>query len=254
MRAIILAAGQGTRLRPLTNTIPKCLVEVEGKTLLERQIETLAHCGIQNIVVVTGYQSSKIQIPGIVKCQNSRYKTTNMVASLFCAEKYMDSEIVLSYGDIIYAPAILKKLLKSRQDIAVVVDLNWRNLWEMRFENPLEDAESLIFDSGGRILQIGQKTQDYSNIMAQYIGLMKFTREGIRLLQMNYQKARKDILKKQKAFGKFHSIQTLYMTDILQGMIDSECSVYAVKIKGGWLEVDSEKDISLFPRIFHGTS
>ena len=83
MKSIILAAGEGKRLRPLTNNTPKCMVEIFGKSLLERQIEIMKSCGINDIVVVTGYKSNMINIPGIIFEKNVNYKNTNMIETYF---------------------------------------------------------------------------------------------------------------------------------------------------------------------------
>ena len=109
--AIILAAGKGDRLRPLTNEIPKCLVEFAGKSLLERQIENYKKCEIENIIIVTGYLGNKISIKGISLLENKKYETTNMVETLFCAEDEIKDSVIVSYADIIFEVEILKKII-----------------------------------------------------------------------------------------------------------------------------------------------
>ncbi|WP_232220425.1 NTP transferase domain-containing protein [Legionella tunisiensis] len=86
---MILAAGQGTRLRPLTNNMPKCLVQLCGKSLLQRQIDTLKICGIDSIQIVTGYCSENIEALGYPTSKNGEYETTNMVYSLFTARDFL---------------------------------------------------------------------------------------------------------------------------------------------------------------------
>lgn len=254
MRAIILAAGQGTRLKPLTDDTPKCLVEIEGASLLERQVRVMQSCGVRDIIVVTGYRHKKVEslerTLGIRTCYNPAYRTCNMVESLFRAEKYLSGKLIISYGDILYEPAILKKLLKSRHDISVAADLKWRKLWRMRFSNPLSDAESFVFDSRNRIREIGQKTNDYKRIMAQYIGLMKFSAGGSRMLKTCFHRARKNASEKGMAWGKFPSLKNIFMTDLLQGVIDDGYDVHAVKMKERWLEIDSPEDILLYKKVF----
>ena len=102
MKAIILAAGEGKRLRPLTNNTPKCLVNLFGKSLLQWQIETFRSCQIDDISVVTGYRSELINLPGLKIFQNKKFETTNMVESLFCASQELSEQTIVSYGDIIF--------------------------------------------------------------------------------------------------------------------------------------------------------
>ena len=160
MNAIILAAGKGERLQPLTNDKPKCLVELFGKSLLEWQIEAFQSSGITDITIVSGYKSDLINFPEITILKNEKYESTNMVETLFSAkEKMLDSTIV-SYGDIIFEKNVLESLINSPNDISVIVDKQWKRLWEKRFQDPLSDAESLIIEDGC-IVEIGQKVNSY---------------------------------------------------------------------------------------------
>ena len=178
MKAIILAAGEGKRLRPLTNNTPKCLVNLFGKSLLQWQIETFRSCQIDDISVVTGYLNEMIKFENITYFENPNFKTTNMVETLFCAKEKLSDSVIVSYGDIIFEKNVLQKLIDSDDGLSVVIDKNWKKYWETRFDNPLNDAESLVLDDG-YISNIGQKVNSIDQIQGQYIGLMKF--------QKNYQ-------------------------------------------------------------------
>ena len=156
LKVIILAAGQGERLRPLTKNIPKCMVDFFGKSILERQIDIFQKLGIDDISVVTGYCEQKINIKNITKLKNKNFMTTNMVESLFIAESKLNDSVIVSYGDIIFEPKIIKNLIDSRHDISIVIDKNWKDLWSVRFDNPLEDAESLRLDKNELILVKGR--------------------------------------------------------------------------------------------------
>lgn len=94
MKVIIIAAGLGSRLNPLTNDKPKCLLKIKGKSILERQLEALRECGINNISVVRGYKGKMINFPGIKYYENTDYESNNILNSLFYAEKEMDEEFI----------------------------------------------------------------------------------------------------------------------------------------------------------------
>ena len=121
MKAIILAAGQGTRLRPLTDNKPKCMVEFQGKPVIDYLIETFNLCGIDDIVVVNGYQGdmleSHLEGQNIRFVRNENYDTTNMLHSLFCAENEMNDDLIISYSDIIFSPKALQTMINSKKDI-----------------------------------------------------------------------------------------------------------------------------------------
>lgn len=112
MKAIIVAAGQASRLMPITNDKPKCLLEIGGKTIMERQLEVLRQCGIDDIVVVKGYKREMINYPGVRYYENTDYENNNILSSLFYAQSEMDDDFVFSYSDIIVEPSILEKLLQ----------------------------------------------------------------------------------------------------------------------------------------------
>ena len=186
MKVIILAAGEGSRLRPLTNNNPKCLVPLFGKSILQWQLDVFNHFKIKNISVVKGYLQNKINLPNIDYFQNLNYDHTNMVETLFCAREKLFGDVIISYGDIIFEKNVLKKLIESEDDVSLIIDKNWEKYWKVRFENPLDDAESLIVDDDGYITDLGQKTDSLKMIQGQYIGLMKFQNDGVKFLKNFY--------------------------------------------------------------------
>ncbi|MBL8470059.1 phosphocholine cytidylyltransferase family protein [Methyloversatilis discipulorum] len=237
MKALILAAGEGTRLRPYTLDRPKCLVEVEGVSLLDRQLAVLRSEGVADIALIGGYRSDMLKRQGLGLELNPRYAETNMVWTLFSAEKLLQGELVLAYGDIVYSRKVLRGLLASTADIAVTIDLDWEQYWRARNENPLEDAETLRMDETGHILEIGQKPVSLEQIQGQYMGLMKFSPRGLEILRDTFHRA----LAAGSLRGK--SPEKAYMTDLLQLMIDEGNALSAVKVQGGWVEVDTVSDL-----------
>ncbi len=241
MTAVILAAGRGSRLAPYTADRPKCLTELGGMTVIERQLATLGAAGIADIVVVAGYCAEKLALPGTRRVVNDRWQTTNMVESLFAAEAEFGDDLIVSYGDIVYEPRVLEALLNSPHDVSVVVDRQWRAYWEFRFEDPLADAESLRLDGERRIIDIGQKVADIADIEAQYIGLMRFQGGGLAALR----KIRAALGSVTRPWMRARPIAQAYMTDLLMEMILTGIPVHAVPVDGGWLELDTARDFDL---------
>lgn len=237
MKSIILAAGEGTRLRPYTLSRPKCLVEVDGKSLLDRQLEILKSAGVTDNVVIGGYLADQLKDKGSRFYLNSRYDETNMVWTLFCAEEELDSELIVTYGDIVYSKEVLQSLLKSDADISLTIDLDWQQYWEDRLEDPLDDAETLKLDDDGMILEVGQKPKSLDEIEGQYMGLMKFSLKGLRVLKEIFYQGKKD--------GKIGSkpVENAYMTDLLQAIINSGTKIQSVPVHGGWIEIDTVDDL-----------
>ena len=249
MRLIILAAGQGARLKPITDSRPKCLVELCGKSLLEHQIDSARKVGIDDIVVVGGYLHQQLRCEGIRLLLNPDYERTNMVYTLFCAEDVFGDEFILSYGDIVYSKPVFETLLADKSDIGVVIDRQWREYWSLRFDDILSDAESLKIDNEGNIVNIGEKVTSIDSIEAQYIGLMAFRGDGIKALHNTYSLAKSGKLKDRLFYKSIKDFNNMYMTDLLQGIIDSNFPVKAIPVKGQWIEIDTFKDLRIAERL-----
>jgi choline kinase len=236
MKVVILGAGEGTRLRPYTLDRPKCMVEVDGRSLLDRQLDVLRAEGLTRIVLIGGYRADKLERPGVVLRLNPRFAETNMVWSLFSAEDELSGEVVVAYGDIVYSRRILRAVMQSPADIAVGIDLDWEAYWRARNEDPLADAETLKLAGDGRILELGQKPTNMAEIEGQYMGIMKFSKAGIETLKRAFGEARTRGIRGKTA-------EKAYMTDMLQSLIDSGHRLQAVPIRGGWVEVDTVDDL-----------
>jgi L-glutamine-phosphate cytidylyltransferase len=242
MKAIILAAGSGTRLLPYTATKPKCLVEIAGQSLLNRQIAVMRSQGIDDITVITGYLAEKIERSGISKLVAPNYERTNMVATLFLAAEILNSgdDVIVSYGDIVYHQSVLARLLDCDAPICLPVDVEWKRFWSARMPDPLADAETLKIDGSGNVIELGKKPSDYSEIEAQYIGLIKFNASMAGQLVGIYEGMDRG--------GEFDGkdFDNMYMTTFLQMLIDSGVPAKAVKIENGWLEVDAPEDLEMY--------
>lgn len=256
MKVIILAAGQGSRLRPLTDNCPKCMVEVNGKSIIERQIEIMHACGIadKDITIICGYcgdvLQKKFENSEIQFIVNTEYETTNMVCSLMCGKNIMENanDILISYGDIIYSAEVLQTILKSNENSSVIVDDGWYGYWAERNDNPLDDAETLMFDENGYLTEIGQKTTELNKVQSQYIGLMRFKKEGLKeLLELSAEAKRKSSVG-EKLWRTERNYNKMYMTDLLQGLIDEGKKLKAVHIHRGWFEIDDPEDLKIVER------
>jgi len=242
MKAIILAAGMGTRLNKYTKDLPKCMLKFEGKTLIERQIETLKSCGIDDITIIKGYMPEKIQIPNVKYYLNKDYANTNMVETLFSAEEEMNDDILVCYADILYEKRIIKKILSVNVDIGVTVDDNYWEYWKTRLENPEKDTESLVINKEGKIIELGDTNCDLNKAKVRYVGLIKFSKKGIEILKKVYHKNRGLYYDKDKPWLRSKSFKKAYMTCMLQAIINEGYGVDPIIISSGWLEFDTNED------------
>ena len=241
MKAIILAAGKGTRLRPLTDSKPKCLVELAGKSLLEHQLDTLSECGITDIHVIGGYYADQLVNAKYKLHQNYNYNNSNMVHTLFVAMEELTGreDIIISYGDIVYQKNVLQKLIDLDAPISLVIDRAWLSYWKTRMEDPLTDLETLKLDNTNKIIEIGKKPQNLSEIDGQYIGLIKVNAQFVTKLKNTWQNMDKDILYDGKDYD------NMYMTSYLQMLINLGWDIRATFIENGWAEIDCLADLDV---------
>jgi len=230
MKAIILSAGQGKRLLPLTAETPKCLLPICGKTLIEWQIDALHECGVDEISVVTGYRSEKVDEvlersygPGLIKTlYNSDYAISDNLVSCWVANREMNRDFILLNGDTLFETAVLIRLLKSpERPVTIVVDHKDRY-----------DADDMkVKMEEGRLVRIGKDiTPDKAQ--GESIGMILFRGEGPLLFRSALKKALVD----PKANRKWY---LSVIDELAQVMPVWTCSISGLK----WCEVDYPADL-----------
>ncbi len=241
MKAIVLAAGQGTRLKKYTQDLPKGMLNFMGKTIIERQIDIYRSAGITDIIIVKGFAGDKINYDGVKYYINEEYATTNMVESLVKAKEEFDDDIIISYSDILFDKVMLEELMKNENDYVVAVDDNWKEYWLQRYGKIDFDTESLEIDENGNIISIGREGPKLEEIDSRYIGLLKFSSKGMKkILEILNRDYEEYLDKPWKQSGK--TIRNAYMTDLLYAISESGEKVKAHRFDNGWVEFDTNED------------
>ncbi len=247
MKVLILAAGEGKRLRPYTNEIPKCMVKLAGYSLLSHQLASIEKCNISidDIALVGGYKMGALGKFNLKKFKNVRYSSTNMVTTLFCAREFMtrDEDLIISYGDIIYEEKVLRAVLDCDDEMCVAADKEWERLWRLRMSNPLDDAETFVMDDDLLIRELGQKPTSFLQVQAQYMGLIKIRGDMVSEFIDIY-----DRMDKQTDYDA-QNFDNMYMTSFIQYLIDAGWQVKASLVENGWLEVDTVEDLECYDRM-----
>jgi choline kinase len=244
MRAVILAAGRGSRMGPLGDDRPKCLVELEGRSLLDRQIAALRRGGVNRIGIVRGYRAETLNFPGLGLSyfDNERWAQTNMVMSLAAAAAWLRTgPVIVSYADIFYRGELVRGLANAPGALVISYDRAWRRLWTRRFADPLSDAETFRIDASGELLEIGGKTAKIEDIEGQYMGLLKFT---------------------PTAWGAVEALldgldapvcDRLDMTGLLRRLLAGKAiPITTFGTDGQWGEIDNPGDIELYQSMVRG--
>ncbi len=236
MKAIILAAGRGSRMKGFTAEQPKCMTEVAGKPILTWVISALEACGVDDIIIVTGYKAEMLSGFGVRTVHNPLWEKTNMVASLLSAIEDTNEPVLVSYSDILYTASTIAPLCQSDQpDIRLLYNTDWRELWEARFEDPTTDAESFKINKNGLIVEIGQAVESLDLIQGQYMGLMYFSSKACNWI---------------KRYTVDKDLSSLDMTMLIQGLIEKKYPVHGTSVKGGWAEIDTPSDLNVANQLY----
>jgi L-glutamine-phosphate cytidylyltransferase len=168
--AIILAAGTGSRLRPLTDSMPKCLLEVGGQALIDHQLSALGRCGISDVTVVVGYCGDRIRShlgPRVRYVTNERYELTNSLYSLWLARHVMGSGAFILNSDVLALPELFETLLNSPAADAILVERG----------DTFEAEDMKVMLNGALVLDFG-KQLSIECAHAHNVGVAKFSALG----------------------------------------------------------------------------
>ena len=239
-KALIIAAGLGSRLKKHTENLPKCMLDFSGKTLLQRQLETYKQNGIKEISLVRGYKKEKINYKDIKYFENKDYKNNNILNSIFYAEKVINGNIIISYSDILFDKSVVERTLKSDHDISVVVDIDWRGYYVGRKDHPISEAENVIFNSNNEVEKIGKINTGNQEVHGEFIGMIKLSNRGTEIFKEHFNRLKK--IYWNKPFQRAKIFQKAYLTDFIQELVDIGIKVHCVIIESGWKEIDTVED------------
>ena len=249
MKAIILAAGEGSRMGKLTQNIPKPLVKVNGKSIVERQLSILRQNEILDVIIITGPHNEKFNFEKIRYIPDKNFRVHDQLDSLMSAKKEIDGDIIILFADIIFEDIILAKILESKSDISIAVDMDLERTHISRTDNSFDEADKVRFERGS-VSRIFRTTteEDKKFEIGEFIGLMKLSKNGSKQFVDCYEKI-------HTHEGKFHdaqSIEKAKLIDLLQELIENKIKIDAIPITGKWCEIDTEEDLELAKKKFVG--
>ena len=239
-KALVIAAGLGSRLKKHTENLPKCMLDFGGKTLLQRQLDFYKENGINDISLIRGYKKEKINYKGIKYFENDDYKNNNILNSIFYAEKEINGNIIISYSDILFDTSVVQRTLNSDHDISVVVDIDWRGYYVGRKDHPISEAENVIFNSNNEVEKIGKINTGIEEVHGEFIGMIKLSDRGTEIFKEHFHRLKK--IYWNKPFQRAKIFQKAYLTDFIQELVDIGVKVHCVIIEGGWKEIDTVED------------
>jgi len=243
MKAIILTAGVGSRIRPLTNNCPKSLLKVGGNTILEMMISHIQDCGINEVVFVLGYLQDQIKeyvtlnFPNLIAhfVINNRYAETNTGFSLMLTKDLIgDDGFVKFDADVVFDKTILRKLIDSEYPSCLCIDKNI---------NLEEEEIKVILEGKNRVVK-ASKTVDPKEAVGESIGIEKISPETAKLLFAE--------LEEMMADPQYHQE---YYEAAYERLISKNVPFHALDITGlNWTEIDTKEDFAQAETIFNPRS
>jgi phosphoenolpyruvate phosphomutase len=247
MKAIFIAAGEGSRMGNLTKMIPKPLIDINGVSILGRQICLLQKFGIDEIIVIRGPHPETYKL-NVQYVDDVGFQEHDQLGSLMVAKKNIKNDTLIIFGDILFDESILVKILEDKNDISIAIDMNWEK-YESRHENPIEEADKVVI-SDGKIKRIFKDMQEIDKKLdiGEFIGLMKLTKKGSDNFNRIYDKLK---IAKNEKFHDALSFEKAKLVDFLQEIIDHDIEIEPIIINGKWCEIDTLEDLELAKKIFH---
>ena len=248
MKVIIIAAGSSTRLGNLSEEIPKGLLKINNKSILEIQIQQFKKKNISEIIIITGPHHEKFSFNDVSLINDEEYSENDVLGSLMAAKSEINSEVITSYSDIVFEDSVLDSLLEFKGDIGIAVDLNWEEKYLSRTEHPKNQADNVVIEHN-KVVKIKKNILDYekSQQMGEFLGLMKLSNNGAKVFVKKYNEL---IQSHQGKFQDAPSLKKAYLTDLIQELIDSGIEVSPVFINGRWYEIDTHQDLESVRKIW----
>jgi choline kinase len=248
MKAIIIGAGRGSRLGPETDTIPKTLVHVMGRPMLDFILDALGEGGIprKDVVFIAGYaeEAVRARYPDLEYVQNAGWKDNNILLSLLTAREHLVGGFVSTYADIVYEADIVRQLAESPHAITLGCDIAWRRRYVDRLQHPESDAEKLRAE-GSRVVELSRRIPS-ERATGEFIGVMKLTKSGAAELLTAFDAAERAHARTVWREGR--TFEKAYLIDLLQTMIEAGTEMHRVDTPGGYMELDTLEDLAAAER------
>lgn len=246
MRVIILAAGAGSRLGAITNNIPKPLIEINGKSMIERQIELFRKNDISDIVITTGSKKEKFTIKDVSYVHDAEFNSHDQLGSLMASRQKISGDVIILFADLLFEENIVKQILESNTDIGIAVEENWRKSYS---ERPDRDQAAKVSIKNGKVISISEK---YASVDAEkvveFIGIIKLSSKGSEILKEKYQELETN---HEGVFNDAKSLNKGKLTDLLQELIKSNFEIDPIVVNGKWCEVDTPNDLEIAKTLFY---
>jgi choline kinase len=247
MKVIIIAAGYGSRLGIQTKELPKALVDINGKSILDRQSELLQRFNLKEIIVVTGPNKDKFTNQTLLYIEDRLYQEHEQLGSLMAAHAHFDEELLVLFSDVLFDQQVLSKVIKSKCDIGIAIDTDWKKGYDGRTQHPIEQADLALVENNN-VVNIQKNLNSNNNSTGEFIGIMKLSQLGAKKFLEHFNNL------KSSHKGKFQNANSLnkaYLIDMLQDFIEKGETITPIFIDGEWCEIDTPQDLEHARSLFN---
>lgn len=242
MRPVLIGAGRGSRLEHRTDELPKTLVPVMGRPMLDWILDALRESGFsaRDVVFVCGYKADvlRARYPEFTYVENREWEQNNILESLMCARAHLGDGFVSSYTDVIYRGAAVRDAVAAPWDKVLVCDTDWRRRYVHRTRHPEHDAEKMRAE-GPRVVEVS-RTIPSEVAAGEFIGVAKMSAAAARELGEAYDEAKAA----SETLGD-RPFQNAYLIHLFQRMIERGSAFYRVDTHGEYMEIDTLEDLEL---------
>jgi choline kinase len=250
-RAILIAAGRGKRLGEHTDEVPKCMVEIGGTPILGHVWNALSSVGVDELVVIRGYRGDVLEtfvrkiVKNVTFVDNTEWETNNVLLSMGKARAFFDRPTYVTYSDIVFTPAVARAAAASTADIGLVIDREFRSIYEGRTEHPLDEGEVSDLLPDGTVARVGKKALPPADAVGEYIGLARLGARGAAIVGNTLDAlAQRFAGREDEPFQRAARYRNAYQTDLWQQLIDTGIQIHPVFIDGHWREIDTGQDLA----------
>ena len=247
MKVILVGAGRGNRLMPLTASQPKSLIVIEGKRILDWTLDAFGQNGLNQFVFIGGYLKHVVveSYPNLQMVVNSDWPNNNILFSLLCAREHLVDGFYSTYTDTLFRGNAVRALKESPHDIVLVMDTRWRERYRYRSQHPEKDGEKMIA-SGDMVTQVSREIPPEA-ASGEFTGVMKMSAAGAARFLDFYD----DLFASLGSDGPFDDgrpFRMAYMIHQLDRMIRAGIEVHCVAVPGEYHEIDTLEDYDLAAR------
>ncbi len=249
-QVILIAAGRGRRLGAHTDEIPKCMVEVAGTPIFGWMWKALSSIGAKRLVVIRGYRGDVLEtfvkqiVPNAIFVANDEWQTNNVLLSLDKARAHLDRPTYITYSDIVFSSGVARAAAASIADIGLVIDRDFKTIYEGRTEHPLDEGEVSDLMPDGTVARVGKRALPPEDAVGEFIGLAKLGAAGAQIFARSLAAlAQRFEGRETEPFQRAATYRNAYLTDFLQELVDSGLRVDPILVSGQWREIDTRQDL-----------